>query len=43
MTDKSITVPHFLKYLKQLFRIYKGSPFNIYLDNLNVHKNADVR
>ena len=33
----------FKKYLKKLFRIYKGSPLHIYLDNLSFHRNAEVK
>jgi transposase len=43
MEEGSIKTEHFIQFLKSLFRIYKGLPFSIYLDNLSVHKNPGAR
>ena len=39
MTEKSIEI-----YISKSFfaNFFKGEPFNIYLDNLSVHRNQDV-
>ena len=43
MTERSIKVDHFKTFLRKLFKIYKGAPFHVYLDNLGVHRNSTVR
>lgn len=39
----SIDKKEFIKFLRKLFRQYKGKSLNIYLDNLGVHRAPEVR
>ena len=43
MEEGSIKIEPFIRFIKGLFRIYKGLPFNIYFFNLSFHKIPGVR
>ena len=43
MNEKSIKRDQFLTFLKKLHRVYKGEAVTLYLDNLKMHYNPDVK